>query len=195
MKKIILIVGLILIINLPIFIIINNKTNKNSTQNIKNAISIMVYDNNANEYIRQSDIPKGSYVLNKEKSKCQSGGEITNYNSVNGTVSYSLAQADVCSLYFDYLEKIVFSFDKYTCEAEQGMSWEKWITSDYYNNCRNNYNPKFTFEVDYASVCYASETPYLNFITINDNNVMWADIIIANTTYSSRSDTGGFGGN
>lgn len=91
---------------------------------IKSSVAIMVFDEDKNEYIGSSEIPKGNYILNKEKTKCISGGSVENYDSVNGTISYFIDASDTCNLYFDiylspsqpsgsYFTLTIFYIDEY----------------------------------------------------------------------------------
>lgn len=106
MKKIIICFGVLFILVLIAILIIDNN-NDAKMPRLGTAVAIMVYDENTNEYIKSSEVPKGNYVLNEEKTKCTSGGKVSNYDSVNGTVTYSLDTADQCYVYFDILIKPV----------------------------------------------------------------------------------------
>ena len=82
-----------------------SKNNITETKKKKQSnIAIMIKEDGANDYTRSSskDIPKGDYVLNKDKSYCKNNGKIGNYDSSLGKVSFSFIGTDSCYLYFDY---------------------------------------------------------------------------------------------
>ena len=67
-------------------------------------LSIMIKEDGATDYTKSSskEIPKGDYVLNKEKTHCENNGEVISYDNVNGVVGFSFIGSDKCYLYFDY---------------------------------------------------------------------------------------------
>ena len=82
-----------------------SKNNITKTKKPKQSnIAIMIKEDGANDYTRSysKDIPKGDYVLNREKSYCKNNGVIGNYDSSLGKVSFSFIGTDSCYLYFDY---------------------------------------------------------------------------------------------
>ena len=70
----------------------------------QNNLAIMIKENGATDYTKSNskDIPKGDYVLNRDKSYCKNNGKIGDYDSVLGKVSFSFIGTDSCFLYFDY---------------------------------------------------------------------------------------------
>ena len=78
------------------------KTKKNKQNNL----AIMIKEDGATDYTKSNskDIPKGDYVLNRDKSYCKNNGKIGNYDSSLGKVSFSFIGTDSCFLYFDYKE-------------------------------------------------------------------------------------------
>jgi len=70
----------------------------------QNNLAIMIKEDGATDYTKSNskDIPKGDYVLNRDKSYCKNNGKIGNYDSVLGKVSFSFIGSDSCYLYFDY---------------------------------------------------------------------------------------------
>ena len=64
----------------------------------------MIKEDGATDYTKSNskDIPKGNYVLNRDKSYCKNNGKIGDYDSVLGKVSFSFIGTDSCYLYFDY---------------------------------------------------------------------------------------------
>ncbi len=69
-----------------------------------NNLAIMIKEDGATDYTKSNskDIPKGDYVLNRDKSYCKNNGKIGNYDSSLGKVSFSFIGSDSCYLYFDY---------------------------------------------------------------------------------------------
>ena len=72
----------------------------------QNNLAIMIKEDGATDYTKSNskDIPKGDYVLNRDKSYCKNNGKIGDYDSVLGKVSFSFIGTDSCYLYFDYKE-------------------------------------------------------------------------------------------
>ena len=72
----------------------------------QNNLAIMIKEDGATDYtkLNSKDIPKGDYVLNRDKSYCKNNGKIGNYDSSLGKVSFSFIGTDSCYLYFDYKE-------------------------------------------------------------------------------------------
>ncbi len=66
----------------------------------------MIKEDGATDYTKSNskDIPKGDYVLNRDKSYCKNNGKIGDYDSSLGKVSFSFIGTDSCFLYFDYKE-------------------------------------------------------------------------------------------
>ena len=72
----------------------------------QNNLAIMIKEDGATDYTKSNskDIPKGDYVLNRDKSYCKNNGKIGNYDSSLGKVSFSFIGSESCYLYFDYKE-------------------------------------------------------------------------------------------
>ena len=72
----------------------------------QNNLAIMIKEDGATDYTKSNskDIPKGDYVLNRDKSYCKNNGKIGNYDSSLGKVSFSFMGTDSCFLYFNYKE-------------------------------------------------------------------------------------------
>ena len=70
----------------------------------QNNLAIMIKEDGETDYTKSNskDIPKGDYVLNRDKSYCKNNGKIGNYDSSLGKVSFSFIGSDSCFLYFDY---------------------------------------------------------------------------------------------
>ena len=99
-KKIVLFVFLIVGV-LSLVFIYNKKINLNKNKLANKSYAIYVKENNSSSYINSKSIPKGSYLLNKEKSFCENNGDISSYDNVNGVVGFSFIGSDRCTLYFD----------------------------------------------------------------------------------------------
>lgn len=105
-KKITILLFLYLfLISLSLIIICINKKEPRS-MSIDSNLAIMVFDESTNDYVKNDSIPTGDYLLNSTKTTCINGGEVSGYNSENGTVKYSFLGTDSCYLFFDkILEK------------------------------------------------------------------------------------------
>ena len=105
MKKEIIILGSLIVIFWGLLFFLYEKPNDIDNIRYKlnqnSNIAIMVYDEERNTYLKQSDIPVGKYNINEEKSSCVNGGSIFDYNASLGTIKYNFSTADKCYLYFD----------------------------------------------------------------------------------------------
>ena len=82
-----------------------NKPEVTKTKRKKQSnLAIMIKEDGATDYTKSSskDIPKGNYILNRNKSYCKNNGLIGDYDSSIGKVSFSFIGTDSCYLYFDY---------------------------------------------------------------------------------------------
>ena len=101
---------IVLILIGSLFLTYNIYENKNKVIKTKkrkqNNLAIMIKEDGATDYTKSNskDIPKGDYVLNRDKSYCKNNGKIGNYDSSLGKVSFSFIGTDSCYLYFDYKE-------------------------------------------------------------------------------------------
>ena len=103
-KKIVLFVFLIVGV-LSLVLTYNKKIKLSRNKPVKEEkLSIMIKEDGATDYTKSNskDIPKGDYVLNKEKSYCKNNGKIEGYDNIAGTVSFAFIGTDRCFLYFDY---------------------------------------------------------------------------------------------
>ena len=76
--------------------------NKNAIEyrlNNKNDISVMVYDEEEDEYVKQNNVPTGDYELNDELSYCEGIGQIEGYDSELGVVTTKMKGSDKCYFY------------------------------------------------------------------------------------------------
>ena len=173
MKKrfVLLITGIIICLGMLLYFHVSNKnTLKESNAETKNSsMAIMIKEGGATEYTKSSSnsIPIGDYVLNEEKTTCENGGKISDYNSATGKIKISLLGADKCYLYFDYKE----SKELYKLIAKR------------YNN--NDTYVKLYSESDAST--YANPVYYFNG-AVENNNVIFGGFCwkIVRTT-----DTGG----
>ena len=101
---------IVLILIGSLFLTYNIYQDKNKVIKTKkrkqNNLAIMIKEDGATDYTKSNskDIPKGDYVLNRDKSYCKNNGVIGDYDSVLGKVSFSFIGTDSCYLYFDYKE-------------------------------------------------------------------------------------------
>ena len=108
-KKVYVILIVLILIG-SLFLTYNIYQNKNKViktkKNKQNNLAIMIKEDGATDYTKSNskDIPKGDYVLNRDKSYCKNNGKIGNYDSTLGKVSFSFIGTDSCYLYFDYKE-------------------------------------------------------------------------------------------
>ena len=108
-KKVYVILIVLILIG-SIFLTYNIYQNKNKVIKTKkgkqNNLAIMIKEDGATDYTKSNskDIPKGDYVLNRDKSYCKNNGKIGDYDSSLGKVSFSFIGTDSCFLYFDYKE-------------------------------------------------------------------------------------------
>ena len=106
-KKIYVILIVLILIG-SLFLTYNIYQNKNKVIKTKkrkqNNLAIMIKEDGATDYTKSNskDIPKGDYVLNRDKSYCKNNGKIGDYDSSLGKVSFSFIGTDSCYLYFDY---------------------------------------------------------------------------------------------
>ena len=108
-KKVYVILIVLILIG-SLFLTYNIYQNKNKVIKTKkrkqNNLAIMIKEDGATDYTKSNskDIPKGNYVLNRDKSYCKNNGKIGEYDSTLGKVSFSFIGTDSCYLYFDYKE-------------------------------------------------------------------------------------------
>ena len=109
MKKKIIYLSIVLVLVISVVTlssIYKSKDNKYKKEynTIPKEMAIMIKEEGATDYTKSTskDIPKGNYVLNRDKSYCKNNGKIGNYDSSLGKVSFSFIGTDSCYLYFDY---------------------------------------------------------------------------------------------
>ena len=150
---------IVLILIGSLFLTYNIYQNKNKVIKTKkrkqNNLAIMIKEDGATDYTKSNskDIPKGDYVLNRDKSYCKNNGKIGNYDSSLGKVSFSFIGTDSCYLYFDYKE----SKELYKLIAKRYNSNDTYV--------------KLYNESDAST--YANPVYYFNG-AVEDNNVLFA---------------------
>ena len=114
MKKKIIYLSFIIVLVISLITlscIYKSKDNKYKKEynTIPKGMAIMIKEEGATDYIKSTskDIPKGNYVLNRDKSYCKNNGKIGNYDSSLGKVSFSFIGTDSCYLYFDYKKETI----------------------------------------------------------------------------------------
>ena len=113
-----------------------------------------------------------TYTFNAELSRCENGSKIY-WNSETNKVMMEATSADKCYLYFDS-ELITFNIAGIQYNAENGMTWEEWINSDYnasgfyiFNHgIFNSVKSKLFFLTDY----YDDYTVYPENTIVQGNN-------------------------
>ena len=141
MKKKIIYLSIILVLVISVLTlscIYKSKDNKYKKEynTISKGMAIMIKEEGATDYVKSNskDIPKGNYVLNRDKSYCKNNGKIGNYDSSLGKVSFSFIGTDSCYLYFDYKKETIKlgnaelvvnggtpDFSKVTTASEKGL--------------------------------------------------------------------------
>ena len=119
MKKKIIYLSVILVLVISVITlssIYKSKDNKYKKEynTIPKEMAIMIKEEGATDYTKSTskDIPKGNYVLNRDKSYCKNNGVIGDYDNNLGKISFSFIGTDSCYLYFDVItdtEKPVIS--------------------------------------------------------------------------------------
>ena len=103
-------IKLCLFVFIFIGVIVLNITYKNKNEVTKTKwkrqcnLAIMIKEHGSSDYTKSTskDIPKGNYILNRDKSYCKNNGVIGDYDNTLGKISFSFIGTDSCYLYFDY---------------------------------------------------------------------------------------------
>ena len=158
----------------------------NNMQNSKN-ISIFVFD--GTDYVAQDTVPVGEvYSLNDEKTYCENGDIVIDYDAVNGIVKYVLNGSDKCALYFDEIKKL-YPLENVVYNASQDMGsisdgimgiWDTGIPvpSDYdsviyVDLSSRNYDVYDISAVDDIGENFCEINPSLCYETDNIENVLF----------------------
>ena len=122
-KKVYVILIVLILIG-SLFLTYNIYQNKNKVIKTKkrkqNNLAIMIKEDGATDYVQSNsnDIPKGNYVLNRDKSYCKNNGKIGDYDSSLGKVSFSFIGTDSCYLYFDYEDTSLYGTIKKRAQTD-----------------------------------------------------------------------------
>ena len=122
-KKVYVILIVLILIG-SLFLTYNIYQNKNKVIKTKkrkqNNLAIMIKEDGATDYTKSNskDIPKGDYVLNRDKSYCKNNGKIGDYDSSLGKVSFSFIGSDSCYLYFDYEDTSLYGTIKKRAQTD-----------------------------------------------------------------------------
>ena len=122
-KKVYVILIVLILIG-SIFLTYNIYQDKNKVIKTKkrkqNNLAIMIKEDGATDYTKSNskDIPKGDYVLNRDKSYCKNNGKIGDYDSSLGKVSFSFIGSDSCYLYFDYEDTSLYGTIKKRAQTD-----------------------------------------------------------------------------
>ena len=101
-----LILGIILSLLIIMFQTKNYSIHQNELELQKNdSISVMVFDEETESYVKQNAIPVGDYAINEEKTYCLNGGTVSDYDSSSGTIKYIFSGSAKCYIYFDIVEE------------------------------------------------------------------------------------------
>ena len=138
LKKLKILVLVLLIGTITLSLIYKNKNEVTKIKRKKQSnLAIMIKEDGAEDYIKSSskDIPKGNYVLNRDKSYCKNNGLIGYYDNTLGKVSFSFIGTDSCYLYFDYESgksfETVFVANNNDIFDENGLRYEGAAPNNY----------------------------------------------------------------
>ena len=124
-NKIVIIIIVLFLITISMLLFFSDKkTYKYELNN--NDISVMVFDETENNYIKQNSIPIGNYAINMTLSHCNGDSVINGYDHSLGKVSTSMYGDDICLLYFDIANPVLGYevFDKANQTSSQdNTSW------------------------------------------------------------------------
>lgn len=200
-KKMYTISGLVLICLIIIIELYNTKLiNKN---NIKNNLAIMVKEDGATEYSSVTSIPKGDYIINEDKTICENGGKISNYNNTTGQVKFNFLGSDRCTLYFDYVLKpkidtLSLSGIVITATVSDKVELSGYAISDSNTVEPSSYTPISGKSVKLTETVTEEKTVYLwvknknNLVSVSDPieikfTNFYDQILLNNPTVSSRN--------
>jgi len=176
MKKKIMISGFISLVfmgYLALNLNLSDKQHEKNKPEVKKQYAVMVYDDAAESYIEKGSIPIGNYKIDEEKTYCENGGTVKEYDSENGTVKISSKGQDTCFLYFE---------NAYTPPSVVNLSTiiSKNSISTSITNASTFSNESLIYKVFYNN---NSSDILLNEATINNKTNNFAN----NYTFSSAS--------
>ncbi len=202
MRKIrLIVIGILFCFGILVSIKICNNNQKiviDSSKSDLDVMAIMIKEGGSNTYKSSSSsaVPKGSYLLNYEKTYCENGGSVLNYNSSTGKISISTLGADKCYLYFDYYQAPVINKVSFTV-GETSISLNVTstkgtndITNYYYssdNGATFNKSTSTTYKFTNLTACnlynfvvYAEDTSGYKSELYKANKVPSASSMLAN---------------
>lgn len=159
------------------------KIKENNLNTESQSLAIMVKLDGATSYTKSTSIPAGDYNLNSEKTTCENGGVISDYNNSTGKIKMSLVGADKCYLYFDaildeeppVISNIVVTENKVTATITDNKALKGYrITS-------SNFSPSYFYSI--SGTTYNLSTT----VSTNGTNYIWAKDSAGNI--SSKSFT------
>ena len=190
MKKRIMLSGILFIIIIISVLVYFNKNNndlENVLQNKKynETISMMLETaSGSGEYEKTtaSGWPTDGYIFNAELSKCENGGELS-WDAENNKVLMSGNTSDKCYVYFDKFNIITFTINGTEYNAIEGMTWGKWVNSEY--NIEKKYGLECK-EINGAVIFKLNSGGY--YVSEASLGVLHGnDIIIANGSYTHQT--------
>ena len=187
MKKRIMLSGILFIIIIISVLVYFNKNNndlENVLQNKKynETISMMLETaSGSGEYEKTtaSEWPTDGYIFNTELSKCENGSTLS-WDAENNKVVMSGNTSDKCYVYFDKVINIIsFTINGTEYNAIEGMTWGKWVNSEY--NIEKKYGLECK-EINGAVIFKLNSGGY--YVSEASLGVLHGnDIIIANGSY------------
>ena len=156
MKKEIMILGCLIVIFWGLINFLYGKTNDIDNIQYKlnqnGNIAIMVYDNERESYLKQSNIPVGSYELESEKSYCVNGGEITGYDKTLGVITYNFFTSDKCYIYLKKIDlQTNISLDNNNSVVNYTLEYSKYPVRFVVSYVKNGENSNWTVVQDTVS--------------------------------------------
>ena len=190
MKKRIMLSGILFIIIIISVLVCFNKRERNSENVLQNkkyneTISMMLETaSGSGEYEKTtaSEWPTDGYIFNAELSKCENGGELS-WDAENNKVLMSGNTSDKCYVYFDKVNIITFTINGTEYNAIEGMTWGKWVNSEY--NIEKKYGLECK-EINGAVIFKLNSGGY--YVSEASLGVLHGnDIIIANGSYTHQT--------
>ena len=190
MKKRIMLSGILFIIIIISVLVCFNKRERNSENVLQNkkyneTISMMLETaSGSGEYEKTtaSEWPTEGYIFNAELSKCENGGELS-WDAENNKVLMSGNTSDKCYVYFDKVNIITFTINGTEYNAIEGMTWGKWVNSEY--NIEKKYGLECK-EINGAVIFKLNSGGY--YVSEASLGVLHGnDIIIANGSYTHQT--------
>lgn len=187
MKKRIMLSGILFILIIISVLVCFNKRERNSENVLQNkkyneTISMMLETaSGSGEYEKTtaSEWPTDGYIFNTELSKCENGSTLS-WDAENNKVVMSGNTSDKCYVYFDKVINIIsFTINGTEYNAIEGMTWGKWVNSEY--NIEKKYGLECK-EINGAVIFKLNSGGY--YVSEASLGVLHGnDIIIANGSY------------